>query len=83
MAGSQDVGLQIEQDLLGKTEVILHYLRGLEATDRALADRIRAAIIARLDISRERDGAVGSIELDRPRLAPAPAGPRGFAGRGR
>lgn len=66
MAGSQDVGLQIEQDLLGKTEVILHYLRGLEATDRALADRIRAAIIARLDISRERDGAVGSIGLDRP-----------------
>ena len=49
MAVSQDIGLQIEQDLLGKAEVILHYLRGLETTDRALADRIRAAIIARLE----------------------------------
>ena len=66
MAVLQDVGLQIEQDLLGKAEVILHYLRGLEATDRALADRIRAAIIARLeDIGRERDSA-GSTGLDRP-----------------
>lgn len=64
MAVSQDIGLQIEQDLLGKAEVILHYLRGLEATDRALADRIRAAIIGRLeDIGRERDG---TASLDRP-----------------
>jgi hypothetical protein len=63
MAVSQDIGLQIEQDLLGKAEVILHYLRGLEATERVLADRIRAAIIARLD-ERGRDGEAAS--LDRP-----------------
>jgi len=67
MAVSQDVGLQIEQDLLGKAEVILHYLRGLEATDRALADRIRASIIERLeDNGRERDSVAGSASLDRP-----------------
>jgi hypothetical protein len=65
MAVSQDIGLQIEQDLLGKAEVILHYLRGLEATDRALADRIRAALVARLE-DRERDSAAGPVGLDRP-----------------
>lgn len=64
MAVSQDIGLQIEQDLLGKAEVILHYLRGLEATDRALADRIRAALVARLE-DRERDSVAGPVGLDR------------------
>jgi hypothetical protein len=67
MAISQDVGLQIEQDLLGKAEVILHYLRGLEATDRGLADRVRAAIIGRLeDSGRQADSAAPSAGLDRP-----------------
>jgi hypothetical protein len=49
MAVSQDVALQIEQDLLARTEVIVHYLRGLEASDAPLAERIRAAVIARLE----------------------------------
>lgn len=70
MAVSQDIGLQIEQDLLGKAEVILHYLRGLEVTDRTLADRIRAAIITRLeDNGRERDSPPGSPGFDRPASA--------------
>lgn len=66
MAISQDAALQIEQDLLGKTEVIVHYLRGLEASDTALADRIRAGIIARLeDNAREREDASNGAKLDR------------------
>jgi hypothetical protein len=64
MPVSQDVALQIEQDLLGKAEVILHYLRGLEATDGALAERIRAAIMARLDDT-ERGDASNTAKLDR------------------
>ncbi len=78
MAISQDIGLQIEQDLLGKAEVILHYLRGLEATDRALADRIRAAIIVRLeDTGRERDGVAGGLDRPAGRRQPVLVASRG------
>lgn len=67
MAVSQDVALQIEQDLLGKAEVIVHYLHGLEATDTALADRIRDAIIARLEGNgRDRDDAATAGRVERP-----------------
>jgi hypothetical protein len=60
MAVSQDVALQIEQDLLAKTEVIVHYLRGLEATDTPLADRVRAALIARLEDAGRELGALSA-----------------------
>ena len=79
MAVSQDIGLQIEQDLLGKAEVILHYLRGLEATDSALADRIRAAVVARLEDS-EQVELPNTAKLDRtvpPRRQPVLVASRG------
>lgn len=55
MAIPQDVGHQIEQDLIAKAEVIVHYLRGLAASDIEAADRIRDAIVARLENSERAD----------------------------
>jgi hypothetical protein len=69
MSISPDAARQVEQDLLAKTEVIVHYLKGLGVSDNDLAERIRAAILSRLQ-----DNAGDQPASDRKaeRVAPAP-----------